>query len=243
MAGTVFVAPVVDGVPSRTYVSVTNVPIPAGTATALIPVECTVAGLWGNIPSYTISDIQTDDPVLRGAFDFIGNPQGFSNGNTLNVKMLGDSLLIPVDDSWNGDAFYEDLNSFYERFFGADLELGDDGDLTFDGYGDVGSVIGVGNLAQAVRDRLITPKLSLVYHPEYGSILGQIAAEGVTPYTQKWAALAIKETLLADDRVGSVNVVNLDIRGPVLNVVVDVTPVNQGEAVRISAGLANLLAV
>lgn len=239
-AGTAFIVPVVEGVPSRIYKSLSIVTIPAGTVSTSIPVQCTIAGIWGNVPSDTITQIQTSDPVLQGAFKSITNPAAFSNGAILNVKILGDSILVPVDDSWNGDDTYENLDDFYNRSFGEDLELGDDGDMVFDGYGSIGSVRGASNLAQAIRDRLTTPKLSLVYHPEYGSVLGQIVANGSTPYTIKWLSLAIIETLLADDRVASVTVISVTLSDSVMNIVVDVTPINRGQSVRVPAILYGL---
>lgn len=240
--GTEFIVPSTAGGPVRVYKSTVERVISAGIPAWTIPVECTVPGLWGNIPMEQIQEIRTDDPTLANAFFYVGNEQPFTNGAIYNVKTLGDSILIPVDDSWDGVTTYEDIESFYDVVFGTDLELSDDGDLVFDGYGDLGSVSGPYNLAQAARDRLVTPKLSLLYHPEYGSILNQIAYAGVTPYTRKWAALATRETLLADDRIADVNVVALDIRGPALNVVVEIIPINQGTPIRLSAGIANLFA-
>jgi len=237
--GTKFAVPAADGLPARIYESLLPVTIPAGQSTASIPVQCTIAGLWGNVPGNTITAIIAED-YLQNAFSSITNPDAFSNGNILNVKTLGDAILIPVDDTWDGDTAYESVDDFYNRFFGEDIELGDDGDFTFDGYGALGSVIGVGNLGQAVRDRLVTPKLSLVYHPEYGSVLGNITAQAPAPYTEKWISLAIIETLLADDRIGNAQVVSLTRAGRELRVVVEVTPINQGESFRVPATLANL---
>lgn len=239
-AGTKFAVPAVDGLPARVYESLIPVTLPAGQSIGRIPVQCTLSGLWGNIPGNTITQIIAGDSVLQNAFRSITNPDAFSNGSILNVKTLGDAILIPIDGEWDGEAVFENIESFYNQFFGEDLELGDDGDFTFDGYGSLGSVIGIGNLGQAVRDRLVTPKLSLVYHPEYGSVLGQITSQAPAPYTEKWIALAIMETLLADDRVGNAQVLSLHIVKQELRVVVEVTPINKGQSFRVPALLSNL---
>lgn len=238
--GTIFAVPVVEGFPSRLYVSVEAITIPSGVSLAAIPVQCTLPGIWGNVPQASISTIITTDPTLTSAFSLIANVNPFANGNTYNVRLLGDSILIPLDGSWDGTTTYDDLDTFYEEQFGTDLTLGDDGDLVFDGYGSIGSVSGLANLGQAARDMLMTPKNSLVYHPTYGSYVDQLVGQQSAPYIQKMISLSIIETLGQDDRIARVNVVSLTQSGTTCNVVIDIYPVQQGNSIRVPVSLPNL---
>ncbi len=238
--GTSFLVPAVDGFSAKTYATTQTVTLAPGVSTAEVPVQCTVAGVWGNTPQATVTGISAPDTTLQSAFSSITNTSSFTNGMTLNVRKPGDSILIPVDNTWNGMDTYASLTDFYNFQFGSDLELGDDGDLVFDGYGDIGSVAGIANLAQAMRDRLMTPQTSLVYHPEYGSMLEEYMSTQIPMYAQKMLVLAVTETLLMDDRVDRVNVLVAQKMGTVLQVVVDVFPIQQSQPVRVPVALPNI---
>lgn len=240
--GTKFSVPALDDLLPRVYESTRDITIALGDYVGDIPVQCTVPGLWGNVTANSITQVDNTS-VLQSAFSAITNPAAFTNGAIRNVRVIGDPVLISVATTESdGEQVYEDVTDFYNRYFGGDLALGDDGELQFDGYGDIGSVVGIGNLVQSVRDRLVTPKLSLVYHPEYGSVLGQITGQGVTPYTRKWISLAIKETLLMDDRIRDAEVVSIDIdtSRKTVAVVVEVQPISRGQNVRVSTLLTNI---
>lgn len=238
--GTIFAVPPTEGYPSRTYATLIDYTFAPGQPVGVIPIQCTVAGIWGDVSEGAISTIVTTDPNLAQAFSGIANMDPISNGDTFNVRLIGDSILIPTDGTWDGIETYGDITHFYESQFGTDLSLGADGDLIFDGYGAVGTVTGINNLAQACRDILITPRLSLVYHPDYGSILDQMVGRPGLPYAKQLIGQGIIETLVADDRVDHVNVLSINQAGTDLNVVIDVYPIQGGDSVRVPLVLPNI---
>lgn len=89
-----------------------------------------------------------------------------------------------------------------EQAYGIDLRLTDDGDLALSNAGGLVAVRGARNCAQALRQRLLTPRGTLPLHEAYGSdllrrLVGSKAQDAVLtiPYVQ-----AELHTILEQDR-------------------------------------------
>lgn len=228
-SGTLFAVPASDINPSKTYRTTQDATFPIGISVAVADISCTSPGAWGNTSENTITTVVSNDSTMKTTFSRITNELALVNGRSLSIRVIGESLLIPLDGSWNGSDEYEDMQEYYARQYGSDMELGADGDIVFDVYGSVSNVSGIQNLAQAVRDRQLTPKMSLVYHPEYGHTHDQIVLKGASDYIAKMVALSIKETLSMDDRIASVSVVSVEKVNNRLKVLTEVFPVKGGK--------------
>lgn len=95
-----------------------------------------------------------------------------------NVVRPGENILLPQDPQFGFSelqtiddlAVYEGMTE-QEKFFGIDLKLDENFDLTLTGNGDVGIVKGVDNVAQAIRVLLSIKKGDLLKHPQVGTQL------------------------------------------------------------------------
>ncbi|MDR3519154.1 MAG: DUF2634 domain-containing protein [Azospirillaceae bacterium] len=138
-----------------------------------------LANLNGLQPPYL-----TDDPAQASA----------------TVLLSGSQILVP--SSAPAASAVADATSV----FGVDVLLGRDpvaGGVLSVAAGDLGSVSGVDNLAQALRNRLDTRPGELLYHPDYGCRVHELVGQGAGAAVAQLAVAFVTEAVLADPRIAS----------------------------------------
>jgi LysM repeat protein len=151
------------------------------------------------------------------------------NNTTSRIISPGQFILVP-STSLNASVVKSislDLNDIYSML-GQDFRLDQDGQLQPDSNGDVQTLIGIDNLGQAMWHRLITEQKELVYHPKYGNPLIDYIGSINTGALAVLATQQIKETLLADPRIDSIQTIKTTVIGDTLNmnVVVNINTLN-----------------
>lgn len=124
-----------------------------------------------------------------------------------NVRTIGETLLIPLDADVEQGISTE---SWLDDFIGEDLELKQD--FRSDIYGDLATVTGLQNLAQALDHRFMTERGELLYHPEYGSNLHQLVGRR-EPFILEMIELEIIETAYQDPRVDHIEIRTIEREG------------------------------
>jgi Phage baseplate assembly protein W len=217
----------------KVYEMVEDLYMPAGTYTGYAFVRCTLYGTFGNTIQNTI--------ILRGNVRSslgpflseltVTNEQPFTNGTDAKVRITGQTLLIPTpDDVIDGAHAQYNADNYLNQLGGEDLAVDVDGEIRDDGLGDLGSVIGVDNIAQAIRNRLMCRRGGLPKHPEYGSDLHTLIGKAQLPYINSLVSVYINEALLSDDRIASVSVDRVRISGTVIYVDLTVKIVDSDQA-------------
>jgi hypothetical protein len=136
---------------------------------------------------------------------------------TTKVLRPGDFLHVPGAASSASTA--DTVGSAaYISLLGSDVQLGQDGALSFDSNGDLVLVAGTGNVKQAIRNRLNTPAETLPHHPTYGNPLFDFIAHNSSPYYINLATGLLRSTILDDPRVSDVTLVKASQVGATLNV-------------------------
>lgn len=149
--------------------------------------------------------------IVKKGEEHIANPE--------NVVMVGSTITIPIEQSLidvNTDNFTRrDINNVLDLVLGRDLSMIDtpydyeerglqDEIFSLNSKnGDVSTVRGVQNLKQAVMARLLTPKGSLLLHPNYGSELHKIIGKN-TLGVARMIEDEITKTILVDQRIANV---------------------------------------
>lgn len=164
------------------------------------------------------------------------------NENQFNdsVAKLGSKLVIPTlgisfpKKSNNSSkeiekyAFGCDLDLFSaelgEHFNVANLEI--TGQLTDDSQGDIKLSEGIENLKQQLIIRLGTEKGALLLHPEFGSRILNWIGSRVTPELLIKTKLEVKECLLGDFRVQSVENIQVAYQNKAVHVDCNVVPIS-----------------
>lgn len=128
---------------------------------------------------------------------------------TGNIKIPGDELLIPVR---SGENVVRYVNA-EDEVFGTDILLSTEdyigsynrpGGFISDGKGDIATVTGEQCLLQDLVHHLLTPKGSLMVHPNYGSDFLQYIGKKNTPDNMHRASVELERTFLSDPRVTDV---------------------------------------
>jgi len=154
----------------------------------------------------------------------------------LSVMKPGDQVLIPGGASTGAAITGDQQAEFYTRIYGTDELLADDGTQTADPFGDLATVSGIANLAQALQHRLRTLRgeLASLGHPTYGSYLPMIVGKiGVNLWYQR-ALLEAEVTMMEDPRVKNIGAVTFTIDGSAVFLEADVYPINQTASTRMS---------
>ena len=142
--------------------------------------------------------------------------------NVEGLKAVGDELIIPIEQNILDDSMQrlgsQDRETILDLTLGRDLNMiSDDSyinkyggsteimELSENGLGDIETISGVENVRQSVIARLLTPKGSLLLHPEYGSDLNQYigmrTGYGMVPVIDT----EIMRTIKSDGRIRSVD--------------------------------------
>lgn len=129
------------------------------------------------------------------------------------------SLLVPsVAPRATGVAEAPDV-------FGTDWLL-KNGQIQADAGGDIATVSGVANLAQALDMRIRTHPGDLVYHPKYGCKVYRLLGKGGTSQNDQLASSWVAAAIRADPRVAGTERLTASIAGDVLAVSGDAVSVN-----------------
>ncbi|UXR08321.1 hypothetical protein [Staphylococcus phage vB_ScaM-V1SC04] len=147
------------------------------------------------------------------------------------LASTGDTLIIPIESDLT-DVSAKEINS-RDKDVLVELALGRDLNITADekyfnehgtsdnilafstnGNGDLDTVKGIDNMKQQLQARLLTPRGSLMLHPNYGSDLHNLFGLNI-PEQATLIEMEVLRTLTADNRVKSANLIDWKIQGNV----------------------------
>ena len=147
------------------------------------------------------------------------------------LASTGDTIIIPIESDLT-DVSAKEINS-RDKDVLVELALGRDLNITADekyfnehgtsdnilafstnGNGDLDTVKGIDNMKQQLQARLLTPRGSLMLHPNYGSDLHNLFGLSI-PEQATLIEMEVLRTLTADNRVKSANLVDWKIQGNV----------------------------
>lgn len=222
----------------KVYEMVEDLTLPAGVDTGYAFVRCTLFGSFGNTIQNTII-LKGNVKSSLGQFLSeltITNERPFTNGTDALVRITGQPILIPSSEDLAGTIQKQvNANNYLNQLGGEDLALDEDGDLTDDGLGDLGSVIGVDNIAQSIRHRLMTRKGSLPKHPEYGSDLHSLIGRANLPYIDNLIEVYIHDALSTDDRFSQITVNRVAIEGTTIQIDITVNVAKSSQSLTLTA--------
>lgn len=238
-AGSTFLTEVDAQGIQRAYELVENTTIPAGADTGYLYVRCTNFGTFGNtIPNSVILPGKLNTSLGANVSALvITNQQAFANGTDATVRVTGQPIYIPTSEDTSAVVAIN-ADSYITKLGGEDLMLSPDGDLLDDGFGDLGSAVGMENIQQSVNHRLTTRRGSITQHPSYGSRLHELIGMAQAPYVKKLLELDVHETLLYDDRITGVSVNSIEIVGTSLYIDLDVTVQNTQDNFKLALNLS-----
>ena len=145
------------------------------------------------------------------------------------LASTGDTIIIPIESDLT-DVTAKEINSrdkdvLVELALGRDLNITSDEKyfnehgtsdniLAFstDGNGDLDTVKGIDNMKQQLQARLLTPRGSLMLHPNYGSDLHNLFGLNI-PEQATLIEMEVLRTLTSDNRVKSANLIDWKIQG------------------------------
>ena len=147
------------------------------------------------------------------------------------LASTGDTIIIPIESDLT-DVSAKEINS-RDKDVLVELALGRDLNITADekyfnehgtsdnilafstnGSGDLDTVKGIDNMKQQLQARLLTPKGSLMLHPNYGSDLHNLFGLNI-PEQATLIEMEVLRTLTSDNRVKSANLIDWKIQGNV----------------------------
>lgn len=147
------------------------------------------------------------------------------------LASTGDTIIIPIESDLT-DVSAKEINS-RDKDVLVELALGRDLNITADekyfnehgtsdnilafstnGNGDLDTVKGIDNIKQQLQARLLTPRGSLMLHPNYGSDLHNLFGLNI-PEQATLIEMEVLRTLTSDNRVKSANLVDWKIQGNV----------------------------
>lgn len=202
---------------SRDYEVVEPITFGSGETEGTALVRCVDKGTSGNLLAGTTLHARllktsegdvTDDSLFIRMYTELP----IFNGQDVNVKVTGDTILIPIEGAAT-EVLPGELSDYLLTLGGEDMPLVD-GDMLESGiHGDLASVSGVDNIVEAIRNRLMTRAGSLILHPWYGTRLDQIIGQTMTPYTAKLIELEIVQALSYEDRIEDISVNEVRIEG------------------------------
>ncbi len=149
---------------------------------------------------------------------------------TSKVLTVGDEIIIPIKME-EGVIRYTDSD---DEIFGTDILLSageyadtfyEPGGFNVDGHGDVSTITGQMCLYQDLIHKLMTPKGSLVLHPEYGSDFLNYTGSKLTPDNARKASVELQRTFLSDNRVTDVSDVILEVIPQGLHITCSITTI------------------
>lgn len=148
----------------------------------------------------------------------------FKSADRLEHTLIwGDQILIP----WQTNSAHVPSPA---SDFGTDIIL-QNGGLVENAGGDLSTITGVENLAQALSNRIKTLRSEMIYHPLYGSSVSLALGLQATPMINLMAASWTYEALLEEPRTMIVQAVNAQTDGDVVSIDARVTGVGDNTPV------------
>lgn len=161
-------------------------------------------------------------------YPYIVDDELVKNKDPQRLVTIGDTIIIPTEETLSDvvlqDISSKDIDALLELSFGRDLNITRDESyfneygtsdeiLGFSGTtGDLDTVTGIANIKQQLQTRLLTPRGSLMLHPNYGSDLHELFGKNI-PEQAVLIDMEVCRTLLSDGRVQSANNVDWKIEG------------------------------
>jgi len=210
-----------EGSVTRTFEVTEDTVIPAGVATAYLPLRCTAPGTFGNVMEYMITEAGSNlDSFSDTAFVAIYNEACFTGGCDINVLIVGDTIYIPVSSS--EEAITQNSTADYVN--GEDLVLDIYGNLVFDDSGgDLSSASGALNVKYAVIARVTTMLNELTMHPTYGSEVQDLIGNPNIANQTKLIEVAVLRALASEDRIDNVTINSVTTLGTSVSVDISYT--------------------
>lgn len=197
------------------FVTTEAVSILAGIQQISAAIEAVLAGDIGNVNTAQII-IQASPITGVGS---VSNLVPTTGGKFINVKKIGESLTLPVPQT----ATPIILNaSGEEQLYGTDLrlELKDDleGEISPGSTADMSRISGLDNLKQALEIRFRTLRGELSFHERYGTILPLLVGRKSDAALELLTELEIREVLLSEPRIASIQKLEIIIEGDVYRI-------------------------
>lgn len=161
-------------------------------------------------------------------YPYIVEDELVKNKDPQRLVTVGDTIIIPTEETLSDvvlqDISSKDRDALLELSFGRDLNITRDEEyfnehgtsdeiLGFSGTtGDLDTVTGIANIKQQLQTRLLTPRGSLMLHPNYGSDLHELFGKNI-PEQAVLIDMEVCRTLLSDGRVQSANNIDWKIEG------------------------------
>lgn len=161
-------------------------------------------------------------------YPYIVDDELVKNKDPQRLVTIGDTIIIPTEETLSDvvlqDISSKDRDALLELSFGRDLNITRDESyfnehgtsdeiLGFSGTtGDLDTVTGIANIKQQLQTRLLTPRGSLMLHPNYGSDLHELFGKNI-PEQAVLIDMEVCRTLLSDGRVQSANNIDWKIEG------------------------------
>ncbi len=149
------------------------------------------------------------------------------------LKVVGTGSTIALPIAANAGQVGSTNDSTFASLLGSDILIGLDGTIQFGVNGGVQRVSGVQNLEQALRIRLTTPLNSYSHYATYGNALWDFIGQNTEPYFIVLVQNLVKQALLADPRVGSVNGVTTTVNGRTINIDAQVQILDSSQLIRL----------
>lgn len=227
----------------KTYGVVEDTVIPAGAAVGYLYVRCINYGTFGNAIASAIvvaGKVNTNLGVY-GGFTEIRNEFPIDNGTDAKVLVTGQTIYIPAETALGASEANMSIGTsdVLIAIGGEDISLSADGDMEDDGYGDIGTKVGVDNIAQSVNHRLMTRRGSLPKHTSYGSNLHTLIGKAYLPYINKLVELDIVDTLNYDDRLGDITLNDISVTGTSVYVDLTVTVVGTSTTINVKGNFGS----
>jgi phage baseplate assembly protein W len=193
-------------------------PLANGQLTTLSDVVSIVTVTRDNIPSQSRISINS---ALLNTYDAGTKVDVLNTANNTTSRVVGPGQFLLVPSRQTNQSIVKNrtlnMNDVY-AMLGQDIRLDINGLMQPDQNGDIQTIVGVDNLAQAMWHRLVTEQGQLVYHPSYGNPLIDYIGSVNTPTLAVIANHQIQQTLLADPRISSIRTLTTTINGDTLNI-------------------------
>lgn len=179
---------------------------------------------------------------LAGAVASYGFQNGYAAGtafslfspprdNRQRVLRTGDRVSLPL--SPGASTVGDTSDNTFASLLGTDILLGRDGTIQFGVSGGPIKVAGIQNLAQALRLRLATPAHSYDRYPNYGNPLWDFVGQNTEPYFVTLVTGLVRQALLSDPRVGSVESIAVSITGSSVKIDAQIKIIESSQLVRV----------
>jgi len=195
----------------RVFEVIEDTVIPAGVQQYDVPLRCGIIPSFGNVMEYTITEAGDNTVQLSGIqYLSIYNELKFSGGRTLDVRITGESIYIPVASTIMAP---EDAIKMLSFLGGEDILLDDTGNLIIEDGGDLASISGTNNIRYAVASRLKSEINDIAQHPEYGTDLQDLIGSPNISNREKLMEIAVYRSLAQESRITEVSIVSLTVTG------------------------------